>query len=73
MRKAKAQQTAQEKQELERDINLVRETPFTEEEVERDPMEVRSIFATLFLPALCLHPRSLAKVKGYPMLSHFKG
>lgn len=41
MRKAKAQQTAQEKQELEKDINLVRETPFTEEEEERVPMEVQ--------------------------------
>ena len=46
MRKAKAQQTAQEKQELERDINLVRETPFTEEEEEHAPMEV-SLFLLL--------------------------
>ncbi len=71
MRKAKAQQTAQEKQELERDINLVRETPFTEEEEERAPMEVSSAFATLFTLPSVYTPGSWL---GLPLdLSHFTG
>ena len=40
MKKAKPQQTAQEKAELEKDINLVRETPYTEEQTEQAPKEV---------------------------------
>ena len=42
MRKAKKQQTAQEKAELEKDINLVRETPHTEEQEEQAPLQVSS-------------------------------
>ena len=40
MKKAKVQQTAQEKAELEKDINLVREMPYTEEHTEQAPKEV---------------------------------
>ncbi|EIE18677.1 hypothetical protein COCSUDRAFT_31575 [Coccomyxa subellipsoidea C-169] len=42
MRKAKKQQIAQEKGELEKDINLVRETPYTEEEQEQPVKEVQA-------------------------------
>ncbi|KAK9904792.1 hypothetical protein WJX75_002705 [Coccomyxa subellipsoidea] len=43
MKKAKVQQTAQEKAELEKDINLVRETPYTEEHTEQAPKEVQAL------------------------------
>lgn len=53
MRKAKVQQSAQEKAELERDINLVRETaPGEEEEEIEAPMEVRSTVITPVLSQL---------------------
>ncbi len=51
MRKAKKQQIAQEKGELEKDINLVRETPYTEEEQEQIVKEVSSLAPKLLLIA----------------------